>query len=457
MKTLKMKKFLESIQSADSITVGTIKKAFVACFESDGGTMKIDWNKYKDPVMRGGLKIMQIINKAGYESYAVGGIARDMIMGKASDDFDIATNMPTEMVMKMFSQAPFTAKDVQGAQFGVVVVTYLRENYEIANFRKESGYSDSRHPDEVTMVDNFEEDSKRRDLTINSMGIDASGNIVDHWGGSEDIQKGIIKSVGEPEERFSEDPLRILRAIRFAARFGFNIEPKTMNAIKKLKDSLVSDDNPLPVERIKQELVKTIKHGGKKFGGALKVLKESGIFELIMPEVELTDDKIDAVVTADSNDTKVNFAILLKSKSKEDVIKFGKRFRLENDEIEASIFVNDHMKVYHMLDKVDKEKALKLVVNKYFPVLRKVHLGFNKSDVPYIDETIDKIVSFQKVKNREKEITDILQKKNIPQSKLFGDLKKAGTSWLFKQFSEGKEPSSEDLENKISELMEGNK
>jgi tRNA nucleotidyltransferase/poly(A) polymerase len=153
--------------------------------------------------------------------------------------------------------------------------------YEIAQYRSDGKYLDGRRPEKVTVVMDFEQDSARRDLTVNSMGIDKEGNIIDYFDGSKDIKNKVIRTVGNPEERFSEDYLRMMRTARFAGKLGFDIDPKTKSAIQKHKSQVVM----LAPERIKDELFKMASSTGDVFARSLKILDEVGILDIILPEV----------------------------------------------------------------------------------------------------------------------------------------------------------------------------
>jgi tRNA nucleotidyltransferase/poly(A) polymerase len=459
MKLIKFKNFIESIKTnSNNDVIFPIEKAFNVCFpmlEAEETTEKVDWNKYSDPMVQNGLKILKIINDAGYEAYAVGGIVRDILMNdKDIHDFDIATNMPIVKLQETFNKNGFKITDEQkGKTFGVLIVSYQGETYEIANFRSESGYTDKRRPDVVEFNKTFKEDTARRDLTMNAMGIDVNGNIVDYWGGKESIKNKQIETVGKAEERFNEDPLRIIRTIRFASRFSYAIKEDTLEAIKKYKNLIVDPENPIPPERIRDEFVKTMSYGGDKFAYFIKLLSDTGIFELICPEIELTTDKIEAIKRANSKDPHINFSLLLNGKNKNDITKFAERFKLENDERDSVVFVSSYLELYPHLVEMDKEKALLLVSHKYFPVLRAAYIAINGNDIEGADKLIEEITSYNEVKSRVQEINKIIQDKGIPQSKRFGDISKAATSWLFKEFSEGRKASQEELSRKIDELI----
>ncbi len=213
----------------------------------------------------------------------VGGVVRDLVMGnKNVHDVDIATNASLDQL-----ESKYQTHDIgKSKDFGIVTIRHQGFDFEVANFRTETGYSDNRRPDTVTAVNNFEEDSKRRDFTINSMGLNAEGEIVDYNGGIEDIQNKVIRAVGDPQNRFKEDALRLMRAIRFASKFGFELEDETEKAIKKLGFTVSN----LSHERIRDELFKTAELGGKALASYIRKLDKVGLLEEILPEIKVLQD-----------------------------------------------------------------------------------------------------------------------------------------------------------------------
>ena len=237
--------------------------------------------------LQAALEILQTINDNGAEALIVGGAVRDIILGKEPHDVDIATNMDMEKVAELFKSF-----DIGRSQdFGIVAVPYKGFTFEIAHYREEFGTSDARHPDEVRDVDSFEQDSARRDITINSLGLDVEGTIIDYQGGLEDIKNGMIRAVGNPDERIKEDALRIIRAIRFAAKFGFDIEPETKRAVTELGHMLFRDEkNPektsVSAERLHDELFKMAEAGGPALADFLEKLDETELLDKFLPEVK---------------------------------------------------------------------------------------------------------------------------------------------------------------------------
>ncbi len=219
-------------------------------------------------------KILDTMHQAGYEAYVVGGCVRDGILGREPGDWDITTNALPEDTKRLFKRTIDT-----GIEHGTVTIMMGKEGYEVTTYRIDGEYEDNRHPSEVTFTKNLTEDMKRRDFTINAMAYNEEEGLIDRFGGLEDIDAGIIRCVGEPEERFSEDALRIMRAVRFSAQLNYEIEEKTKEAIKKLAETL----KKISAERIQTELVKLIlsEHPEK-----IRDAYELGITGVILPEFD---------------------------------------------------------------------------------------------------------------------------------------------------------------------------
>src|SRR5581483_2389122 len=234
--------------------------------------------------------IVQALRQRGFEAYLVGGCVRDLLLGREPKDYDVATNATPGEVMGIFPQTYAV-----GVQFGVVLVpapdaaeapagevggSSRSRCVEVATYRSDLGYSDGRHPDEVRFSQDAREDVARRDFTINGMLLDpATGGVLDYVGGRNDLQAGVIRAIGEPEHRFTEDKLRMLRAVRFAARFEYTIEPATFAAIQKLADQI----QVVSRERVRDELTRMLTEGHAR--AAFLMLDESGLLRHVMPEI----------------------------------------------------------------------------------------------------------------------------------------------------------------------------
>jgi poly(A) polymerase len=223
--------------------------------------------------------IVQTLRQRGFQAYLVGGCVRDLLLGREPKDYDVATNATPQEVMRIFP-----ATYAVGAQFGVVLVPAPvnagTHAVEVATFRSDIGYSDGRHPDEVRFSRDPREDVARRDFTINGMLLDpVIGEVLDFVGGRKDLEAGIIRTIGDPEQRFGEDKLRMLRAVRFAARFEYAIEPATFAAMQKLAQQI----DVVSRERVRDELTRMLTEGhGRR---AFLLLDESGLLRHVLPEI----------------------------------------------------------------------------------------------------------------------------------------------------------------------------
>ncbi len=230
-----------------------------------GKYMKID---NLPEVFTAALPVLKKINEAGYEAYFVGGSVRDLLLKRHIHDVDIATSAYPAEIKQIFEKTIDT-----GIKHGTVTVLYGGESYEITTFRTESGYQDFRRPDHVTFVQNLSEDLKRRDFTINALAMNVDGNIVDHFDGLGDLDKRLIRAVGKAENRFHEDALRMMRAVRFMSQLQFTLEPETEQAISDNHELL----SKISVERIRDEFVKMgIAPGSQK---AFQIFLDTGLSE----------------------------------------------------------------------------------------------------------------------------------------------------------------------------------
>ncbi len=218
--------------------------------------------------------IINTIQSAGFEAYAVGGCVRDSILGREPGDWDITTSAMPQQVKELFAKTFDT-----GIEHGTVTVLLGREGFEVTTYRIDGEYEDSRHPKNVFFTRSLSEDLKRRDFTINAMAYNNESGIVDIFGGMEDLKKGIIRCVGDARERFHEDALRMLRAVRFAAQLGFEIEEKTGEAIRKL----ALDLSNISAERIQVELVKMAVAPHPE---CIELACDLGITNVILPEFD---------------------------------------------------------------------------------------------------------------------------------------------------------------------------
>jgi poly(A) polymerase/tRNA nucleotidyltransferase (CCA-adding enzyme) len=217
----------------------------------------------------------KVFNKNGYAVYLVGGALRDQLLGKKNSDFDFTTDAHPEEVMKIFSNTVPV-----GIEHGTVLVLFKGSQYEVTTFRTEGTYSDSRHPDRVEFVRTIDEDLKRRDFTINAFAWNIEENqLIDQFSGQEDLKHRLIKAIGNPDERFTEDPLRMLRACRFAARLEFSIEEKTLESITRLSENI----RKISAERVRDELIKMVTADRPSIG--FEYMRITGLLKYIIPEL----------------------------------------------------------------------------------------------------------------------------------------------------------------------------
>ena len=218
--------------------------------------------------------ILETLFDAGYEAYVVGGCVRDSILGKDPDDWDITTNALPMQVKALFRRTVDT-----GLQHGTITVMKGNTGYEITTYRTDGTYSDGRHPDKVTFVSGLEEDLKRRDFTINAMAYNDREGLIDLFGGIQDLNDGIIRCVGNAEERFSEDALRMLRAVRFAAKLGYTLDKDVYDSIKKRAGTL----SVVSAERITTELIKLLTSDHPEL---IRTAYETGLTAVFFPEFD---------------------------------------------------------------------------------------------------------------------------------------------------------------------------
>ena len=328
------------------------------------------------------MKIPEYVNsavsaleKSGFEAYIVGSCVRDFLMGKEPKDWDITTNARPEEMLKIFADGKYENG------FGTVLLPLrdgesLIDVLEITTYRSEQGYSDRRHPDEVRFEDKLDKDLERRDFTINALALNPKNpaEVIDLFGGQKDIKKKIIRAVGEPVDRFKEDALRMLRAVRFSAQLGFELEPKTQRAIVKLAGSLKF----VSKERVRDELIKIL--ASQRSAEGIMLLHDCKLLQYILPELEQGVDvkqdrhhiypvfkhNILALKNCPSVDWQVRLAALL-----HDVAKPKTRKIIDN----IATFYNHEYLGAKMTDKImtrlrfsneDRERVVNLVKNHMF-------------------------------------------------------------------------------------------
>ncbi len=353
-------------------------------------------------------RVMEQIEEHGYETYIVGGYVRDYKMNIESDDVDISTNMPMDEMEEKFT----TYNIGESKDFGIVIVKFEGFDFEVAQFRAdiyEDKFSDGQGASTTEITNSFEADTARRDFTINAMGMDVNNTVVDFHGGMEDMQKKIIKAVGNPEERFAEDYVRMFRAIRFAARMDFTIEAETYAAIKKFAKRSVN----VAGERIKKEFYKMAAQDGKTFAKAIDMMVDTGIMDYIIPEFtnmkgyeqskvhhpegDVFEHVMAAIRTSTSKDPVVNMGIMFhdigkpasyRKKVDGDITKhtyyshetigvgiwekIARRFNFSrNDMDKISAAVVGHMR-FHMINVMKQSKVKDVMDNKHYEFVKEV-------------------------------------------------------------------------------------
>ena len=271
--------------------------------------------------------LLDTLHAAGYAAYAVGGCVRDSLLGRTAHDWDLCTSALPQQVMELFGAEQCIPT---GLQHGTVTIKYGGQLYETTTFRTEGSYTDGRHPDEVQFVPDVREDLARRDFTINAMAYNEAEGLVDPFGGQKDLQNGLLRAVGEPQQRFAEDALRILRLYRFAARFGFALDAATARAARQLAPHL----DCISAERIQEELAKLL--AAPQPGAYL----EPAVLAVVLPELtpeNLTAAKpvVDACPAGEEN-LPVRWAALLGALGETDTRRVLKRLRCSNACIEET-------------------------------------------------------------------------------------------------------------------------
>ena len=281
----------------------------------------------------GAAELLDTLHRAGYAAYVVGGCVRDSLLGLTPHDWDLCTSALPQQVMELFGAQRCIPT---GLQHGTVTVKQSGALYEITTFRTEGTYTDGRHPDEVHFVPDVREDLARRDLTINAMAYNEKEGLVDPFGGQADLQSGIVRAVGVPRQRFTEDALRILRLYRFAARFGFAIDPPTAQAAQELCAHL----DCVSVERIEEELAKLLS------APAPAAYLDEKILGVVLPELSpealaAAKPVVDAC-PAGAENLPIRLAALLLSLGEDGIRRTLKRLRCSNALIEeAAVLVRE--------------------------------------------------------------------------------------------------------------------
>ncbi|MGD8450762.1 MAG: CCA tRNA nucleotidyltransferase [Phycisphaerae bacterium] len=310
------------------------------------------------------VAIVRRLVDAGHVALLAGGCVRDLLRGDEPNDYDVATDAPPKRV-----QALFRPTRLVGAQFGVVLVRQRRRWIEVATFRTDGPYLDGRHPAHVEFT-NAREDARRRDFTVNGMFLDPlSRQVIDHVGGRADLQAGLIRAIGDPVARFDEDQLRLLRAVRFAARLDFTIEPATLAAIREHADRLTA----VAAERIREELEKAL--GNRRRARALRLLRETGLLPYLWAGATWHEEHLDRAQTllerlpADAG-FELALAVLLADRDHREVRDLGPLLALANRQRDTIAWLVQHHANLDDADAPTLADFKRLLADPAFPALR---------------------------------------------------------------------------------------
>lgn len=306
--------------------------------------------------------IIDILTQNGYEAYAVGGCVRDSILGRVPGDWDITTSALPQQVKALFRRTIDT-----GIQHGTVTIMLGKNGYEVTTYRIDGKYEDSRHPESVEFTPNLEEDLKRRDFTINAMAYNDENGVVDIFGGIDDIRNRIIRCVGNAHDRFTEDALRILRAVRFSAQLGFEIDKATKDAARELAPTLVK----ISRERIHTELNKLLLSDNPDY---FSVVYELGVMKVIIPELEGVNsgdiDRLKVLIKRTKPCLPERYAVLLSVIGKDKTRAVLKGLKLDNATISMAVKLVEYLgitpaltepQMRHYINEVGKEDALRVI------------------------------------------------------------------------------------------------
>lgn len=416
-------------------------------------------NERERVMVEDGREVMKRLNDAGFEAHIVGGAARDMLLNRELKDVDVTTNASVEDVAKLFE-----TRDLgRSTEFGISLILAPKHGtpIEVAQFRTEGEYKDGRHPDEVSRAKNFGEDAKRRDFTVNALAIDSDGRIIDPVGGIGDLEKRVIRAVGNPNDRFGEDKLRMLRAVRFATVLGFDIDAGTEQAIRDNAEGI----KKIASERILQEMNKIVGSPNRELG--VRKLKELGVLNHVIPEVVdmvgvdqpdkhhpegdvfehtmlglrnyhgnlngawayLLHD-VGKPVVAERKEDGDNSFIDHENVGAEMVDSICRRLKMPNEQREEIVYcVKNHMRL-HKIGEMKRGKALRFVTEPYFDTLMAV--GHSDSAGRHMKEYGELVERVNELKDAARKIPseklvsgeDIMNMLGLKQGKEVGDVKR---------------------------------
>jgi len=364
--------------------------------------------------------IIERLESHGFEAYAVGGCVRDKILKRVPDDWDITTSAKPEEVKALFCVTIDT-----GIKHGTVTVLIEKEGFEVTTFRLDGDYTDGRHPDNIEFTASLTEDLKRRDFTINAMAYSERRGLVDKFGGTEDLKNRLIRAVGIPEERFGEDALRLLRALRFAAQLNFEIEENTYKAVKNLSNTI----EKVSAERVAKELEKLILSNNPD---KMRLVYESGIMSVWLPELnEYFKNDIDkaevylkAMKSAFYADRKellmIRLSLLLERTGAEAAYKALRRLKLDNETVSAVKKLVDLSEISLEKDEYEMRKTMSLAGKRLMPLFFEVRRAKGLADKSFLYENIIIRGDCTEISELKINGNDLIQL-GIPKGKMIGE------------------------------------
>lgn len=412
-----------------------------------------------DKTVASGMDLCRVIVQKGYEAYLVGGCVRDMIMQRLgmSDktdihDVDIATNMPIEQLRHNFKTA-----SNNGEAHGTILVEHDGIYFEVTQFRTDGIYSDGRHPDSVTFTKSFKEDTARRDFTINAMGLDCNGVVIDHHNGIKCLQDKVINTVGDPAERFSEDALRIIRAYRFAARYKFDITPEIHEAIRKTKYKLAD----IAMERVSDELKKCMSYGYTEIAVMVRMMNTDGIFQIIDPKGYINPVEAENMLSAravrfvngmGSAYTPLGSLICMLWGS--DLKNAYQHYKLEHDVFRCAQWCFNHRDTYRNPD-ADIVDSVEMIANKYFNQLYELEDAISGYRIP--KKAIDDFTTIAPIAFKNQNFLSGVLTRAGYQGKEFGIMLHKLKKWYYHSLSTGYVPETpksfiKDIEAALADI-----
>ena len=364
--------------------------------------------------------IIERLESHGFEAYAVGGCVRDKILKRVPDDWDITTSAKPEEVKALFCVTIDT-----GIKHGTVTVLIEKEGFEVTTFRLDGDYTDGRHPDNIEFTASITEDLKRRDFTINAMAYSERRGLVDKFGGTEDLKNRLIRAVGIPEERFGEDALRLLRALRFAAQLNFEIEENTYKAVKNLSNTI----EKVSAERVAKELEKLILSNNPD---KMRLVYESGIMSVWLPELneyfkndtDKAEVYLKAMKSASYADKKgllmIRLSLLLERTGAEAAYKALRRLKLDNETVSAVKKLVDLSEISLEKDEYEMRKTMSLAGKRLMPLFFEVRRAKGLADKSFLYENIIIRGDCTEISELKINGNDLIQL-GIPKGKMIGE------------------------------------